>query len=502
MQTLEDIIRDEIAREGQITFARYMALALYHPTLGYYGGGGAGREPLGWSGDYFTSGDVSPLWGWAIARQLRQMWELLGCPPRFDVIEPGAGRGLLAREVWRFAKYAAPEWGEALRYTLVDQAAQADRPASSLFEARRERLAAELVRLGVPVGRVRWVGSLAEAPGDLNAEGAEVTPRTQREETQRTQRSAAFRKGDLRKGGQGADKDQGDAGEEQVSSDSRSRPLRPLASSASQSPSSSASSASASAPSALKSGSAVIGVIVSNELLDALPVHIVEVVQDQGGSPALAEVYVALDASGRLVERLDAPSSPEVAAYLDRFGVPWRTYGAGWRAEIGLAAEAWIHEAAGLLEHGFILSIDYGAAARRLYTRDRRRGTLAVYARHQFGDRPLVAPGQRDITAHVNFSALAQAGREQGLRVAGYTTQAAFLGSLGVREAAEALGKQLYPAADTERQTERGQADLLRRRMLESAAATLFDPHGLGSFSVLIQQRGVLQARHALLGLL
>ena len=74
------VIRDEIAHSGPIPFARFMALALYHPTLGYYAGAGAGREPLGWSGDYFTSGDVSPLWGWALARQLREMWELLGSP--------------------------------------------------------------------------------------------------------------------------------------------------------------------------------------------------------------------------------------------------------------------------------------------------------------------------------------------------------------------------------------------------------------------------------------
>jgi SAM-dependent MidA family methyltransferase len=424
MDELTDIIRDEIRREGPMPFARYMALALYHPTLGYYAGGGMGREPLGWSGDYFTSGDVSPLWGWAIARQLRQMWELLGSPPRFDVIEPGAGRGMLAREVWRFARFSAPEWGEALRYTLVDQATYAgetrlaptlmaaDGSEPSLFGARRERLAAELARLAVPDGAVRWVGSLA----NLNTESNQI-----------------------------------------------------------------------------------IGVIVSNELLDALPVHLVEVVG--GARPALAEVYVALDASGRLVERLDAPSSPEVAAYLDRFGVPWRGFGDGWRAEIGLAAEAWMREATGLLQRGFVLSIDYGASARRLYTRVRRRGTLAVYSRHQFGDRPLLAPGRQDITAHVNFSALARAGREQGLRVAGYTTQTAFLTALGVREAAAALGQQLYPAADTARATERGQADLLRRRMLESAEATLLDPRGLGGFRVLVQQRGMPAAKRRLSGL-
>ena len=103
MNELETIIRDEIARVGPLPFARYMALALYHPTLGYYSGGGQGREPVGWAGDYVTSGALHPLWGWSIARQLQQMWVLLGCPRDFDVIEMGAGRGLLAREAWRYA---------------------------------------------------------------------------------------------------------------------------------------------------------------------------------------------------------------------------------------------------------------------------------------------------------------------------------------------------------------------------------------------------------------
>src|SRR5215813_12133153 len=75
---LEALIRNVIARDGPIPFARFMSLALYHPTLGYYSGGGQGREPLGWDGDYITSGDLHPLWGWVIARQLHQMWELLG----------------------------------------------------------------------------------------------------------------------------------------------------------------------------------------------------------------------------------------------------------------------------------------------------------------------------------------------------------------------------------------------------------------------------------------
>jgi SAM-dependent MidA family methyltransferase len=394
---LGEIIRAEIRARGPMTFARYMELALFHPALGYYAGGAEGREPLGWSGDYFTSGDVSPLWGWAMARQLRQMWESLGRPEPFAVVEPGGGRGLLARDVWRYALSEDHgedhSWAGTLRYVLLDRALE----GSALRVARQERIAGELARLGAPQGSVRWAASWDEA-----------------------------------------------------------------------------------APEPL------VGCVISNELFDALPVHVVEA---RGGE--LLEVYVAVDPqAGALVEELGAPSSAVVAGYLDEYRVPWRAYGDGWRAEVCLAARRELGEMAGRLARGFLLTVDYGATARRLYTRDRRRGTLAVYARHQFLDRPLDAPGTRDLTAHVNFSALARAGSAAGLCVAGYTTQAAFLTGLGVREEITARGARLYPAADTERQTDRGQADLLRRRSFEAAAAVLFDPRGLGGFRVLMQRRG------------
>jgi SAM-dependent MidA family methyltransferase len=225
--------------------------------------------------------------------------------------------------------------------------------------------------------------------------------------------------------------------------------------------------------------------VVSNELFDALPVHVVE-----ARGSELLEMYVAVDPqTGALVEELGAPSSAAVAGYMDEYRVPWRGFGDGWRAEVCLAAGREMGGMAGRLARGFLLTVDYGATARRLYTRERRRGTLAAYARHQFLERPLEGPGERDITAHVNFSALARAGTAGGLCVAGYTTQAAFLTEWGVREEIAARGARLYPAADSERHTDRGQAELLRRRSFEAAAAVLFDPRGLGGFRVLAQRR-------------
>jgi SAM-dependent MidA family methyltransferase len=388
-----------------MTFANFMAAALYHPVYGYYAGSGAGREPVGWQGDYFTSGDLHPLWGESIARQLHQMWELLGRPPRFDVVEPGAGRGLLARDVWGWALQHAPDWAAALRYTLADRAPV----GTPLHTARETRLATELTRLGVPAEATLWVAGLDDA---LPADG-------------------------------------------------------------------------------------ITGCIVSNELADALPVHVVE----KRGED-LREIYVDIDrTTGCFAERAGEPSSPEVAAYLAEYRVPWRAYPNGWRAEICLEARAWMRRIAVGVRRGFVLTIDYGDTARRLYTPYRRRGTLAVYSEHQFGDHPLAQPGSQDLTAHVNFSALIQTGRKSGLRLAGLTTQADFLTALGLRERMAAMGRYQTPGTLRAVFTGDSQIDYLRRVSQRNALSVLLNPVGLGGFKVLIQQRGVPGAGQKLLGL-
>jgi len=406
LNTLEELICQEITGTGPITFARYMELALYHPTLGYYSGGEEGHEPVGWSGDYFTSGDVHPLWGQTIARQLHQMWELLGKPHPFEIVEPGAGRGLLARDVCQYAAERAPDWAQALRYTLVDRA----RPDSPLWMARQKRLWATLDAIHLPANMVRMISDLEvhDPPEGFT------------------------------------------------------------------------------------------GCVVSNELVDSLPTHIL---QKQGDS--LAEVFVTVDGSGRhLIETLSEPSSPETADYLDRFGIPWREYPEFWRCEVCLAARAWLLQAAARLRRGYVLTIDYGSTARDLYTPGRRRGTLVAYARHQMNESPLAQPGLQDITAHVNFTELIDAGRDAGLETLGLTSQAEFLGRLGIREEARRLASHLYPYADTERHTDRGQSDYLRQRTLLSAVSILLDPGGLGAFQVLVQQRQVPPEGRDLLGLM
>src|SRR6476661_5155124 len=91
---LVELLRAEIAADGPIGFDRYMELALYHPTLGYYRGG---KNRIGARGDYITSPYLSPLFGGIAGRQLAEMWSRLGEPAEFDLVEMGAGDGRLTR---------------------------------------------------------------------------------------------------------------------------------------------------------------------------------------------------------------------------------------------------------------------------------------------------------------------------------------------------------------------------------------------------------------------
>lgn len=112
---LLEIIRAELRARGALTFARYIELALYHPEHGYYGAAG---PRIGPGGDYYTSADVSPLFGAAIGRQLHEMWETLGRPDPFTVLEYGAGKGTLAADILGWAGAAHPDFFAATAYLV------------------------------------------------------------------------------------------------------------------------------------------------------------------------------------------------------------------------------------------------------------------------------------------------------------------------------------------------------------------------------------------------
>ncbi|MGH9139620.1 MAG: class I SAM-dependent methyltransferase [Vicinamibacterales bacterium] len=170
------------------------------------------------------------------------------------------------------------------------------------------------------------------------------------------------------------------------------------------------------------------GVLIANELIDALPVH--QVVMRQDG---LKEVYVRLATADCRLMTVEGPlSTPALAEYLDRLGV---TLEPGWRAEINLRAVEWIRDAARRLRRGFIILIDYGHDARELYSPAHSTGTLTTFVKHRSGGPEgtpgtpawLQHPGHQDLTAHVDFTSIRSAAEAEGLNTLGFLDQTYFL---------------------------------------------------------------------------
>jgi SAM-dependent MidA family methyltransferase len=164
------------------------------------------------------------------------------------------------------------------------------------------------------------------------------------------------------------------------------------------------------------------GSIIANEVLDALPVHLVV-----WGETLLERGVVLFDGTFAYQDRPLGPGPLRDAA--SRIELP-----PGYLSEVSLAVPALVAALAGSLQRGALLLIDYGFGQREYYHPQRRRGTLMCHYRHRAHDDPFFLPGLQDITAHVDFSAAAQAGVGVGLQLAGYTTQAHFLVNLGIVE--------------------------------------------------------------------
>ncbi len=166
------------------------------------------------------------------------------------------------------------------------------------------------------------------------------------------------------------------------------------------------------------------GVMIANEVVDAMPVHLVAW-RDEGGVTQIRERGVTLT-SGQLAwaERPAQGELLEIARTLE--------IEAPYAGEIALAARGWIRSVADSLELGALLVIDYGFPAREFYHPQRTTGTLMCHYRHTAHADPFFLPGLQDITAHVDFSALAAGGAAGGLELLGYTTQANFLVNCGI----------------------------------------------------------------------
>ena len=358
---LEELIRRRIAEAGgAIPFTEFMALCLYHPEYGYYM---APRSRIGREGDFFTSSSVHSLFGRLIARQLRQMWELLGKGP-FTVAEQGAGEGHLALDILDAVREEAADFYGQLIYRLVE-----------ISPDNRARQAQQLAGHGERVG---WC-TLDELAG-------------------------------------------------------------------------------------------MQGCILSNELADAFPVHLLE---KRDGE--LQEVFVVAAGEG-FTEALRPVSTPAITEHFEWLGVAPVE---GNRAELNLQAVHWVQDLGRLLGRGFVLTVDYGYPAAELYAPWRRNGTLMCYHRHTSGENPFAHVGCQDITAHVDFTALQRAGEEVGLVPLWFGEQYRFLLALGFVEALLEL-----QARETDEKAARALRLTLKNLIMPDG--------GMGeTFKVLIQGKGV-----------
>jgi SAM-dependent MidA family methyltransferase len=213
----------------------------------------------------------------------------------------------------------------------------------------------------------------------------------------------------------------------------------------------------------------VVGVILANEFLDALPVHRVVV---RGGK--LLELFVVW--RDRFAEVVAEPSTPELAARLADDGIEPSQLAEGQVAEICLGLELWLDDVAARLARGFALVIDYGYPAAELYGPRRLAGSLLGYRSHRVVDDPFADVGLTDLTAHVDFTALGRLAERRGFVSAGLTTQQEFLVAAGLESELQAL--QASPELTL--------ADYTRAR---SGILRMLDPRHMGRFRVLTLER-------------
>jgi SAM-dependent MidA family methyltransferase len=362
---LRKIILDRIGRDGKITFADFMAGCLYEPGLGYYTSPG---KKVGAEGDFYTSSNVHQVFGRLIAWEIHRMWQTMGEPEKFDIIEAGAGNGRLAADVMNTLSELDPRFYAAVTCRLIEA-------EPSLRDLQQQMLTGHL-------HKVAWSEPADLASGRLSFSGC----------------------------------------------------------------------------------------LYSNELIDSFPVHLVEMTPT-----GLKEVYVTASAED-FGELISEPSGPELAAYLERLGI---TLHPGQRAEINLAATAWLKSAAAALGRGFVMTIDYGFAAAELYAPHRKNGSLLCYYRHTIEENPYLRVGQQDITSHVDFTTLVDTGKEAGLETVWFGEQYRFLMGAGIMEEMMLLEKSAM-----------SESERLKNRL--GLKKLMLPDGGMGdTFKVLIQSKGV-----------
>jgi len=304
-----EILSEISAAGGSIPFRRFMELALYHPNHGYYASGRAG---VGKEGDFFTSVSVGSIYGRLLASVCREVWERLGKPSRFTIVEQGANDGRMARDILEEIARSGDTFGTAVKFVIVE-------PFAVNLDTQRVTL------LSFP--NISWVSSVEELPS-------------------------------------------------------------------------------------------FTGIHLSNELLDAFPVDSFrwngsaweeECVECRGGDLAWCSRPIA---------------DPELQPATE--GLP-TNLPPGFRIEVNPGIDPWLSCLHAKLEQGLVLTVDYGQAGDDRYAPHRADGTLLAFEKHERFNDPLHKPGLRDITAQVDFTALARSAQDVGFDILAYSDQHHFL---------------------------------------------------------------------------
>ena len=310
---LSRVIRGRIEASGSLSFADFMAAALYEPNLGYYA---RGLGQTGRGGDFYTSVSVGPLFGRLLANRFVTWWSVAGSPEAWRIVEVGAHDGTLAGDVLKEISALDSKAFDALEYLILE-------PLERLRETQLEALAgfAGMVRIVEdPVG------------------------------------------------------------------------LEPLD-----------------------------GIVFGNEVLDALPFRIVEKREDRW-----VERRVGMGDSAEFAWKdgeLDPGRLPKI---LTDGSVKFPT---SYRTEVRDFA-GFLQPFRMLLKSGLLVFPDYGYARPEYFHPDRTTGTLRTFSKHQAAEDPLVRPGQIDITAHVDFTTLAEQAISLGFRPTCFQSQGSWLTGL------------------------------------------------------------------------
>ncbi|QHG92239.1 SAM-dependent methyltransferase [Coxiella endosymbiont of Amblyomma sculptum] len=306
---LKSKIIKKIIRQGPLTFAHYMRLALYSRNLGYYS---ANTQKFGKNGDFVTAPEISSIFSRCLARQCHQVLRNL---KGGDILELGAGSGIMAIHI---LKELQSSQCPPIRYFILEI-------SENLRKFQRKRFREEIPEL---FSCIVWVNKL---PTDF------------------------------------------------------------------------------------------IGIIVGNEVIDSLPVHKFKIQNN-----SVKEMYVdCIDFEEKILSwKIDDPSSSNLIQQIEHLEINFPN---DYESEVNLLLESWIISLANVLKKGIILLIDYGFPQHEYYHPNRSQGTVTCHYQHYSHFNPLILPGIQDITAHVDFTAVAEIAACNQLTVAGFVHQADFL---------------------------------------------------------------------------